>query len=261
MLNPGPKLLSLHSFTSKAFVWIASGIGVVLLSGCQGMLLSPSRSQVRIIDVSPDAPELDVYQNSSAIAYRLAFGTITSYVPVDPGAYTTTAMMSGTRQALTSSKATFTTAGQYTVLIGSSSASLQQKMLKDQNRPAPPGQVALRFINQATRVGPVDIYLIPAGQKVTDVRPIVIASGFGGNTGYLNVPAGTYTLVMEAAGTVPAGDTDAMYAGAQIVYAAGSAGTVILIDQSSLSAKNDLQLILASDYVPPTISDSVETAR
>src|SRR4051794_4016801 len=115
MLNPRSKLLLLHSFIFKASCWIASGVSVVLFSGCQGMLISPSRSQVRIIDVSPDAPEMDVYQNSSAIAYRLAFGTITSYVPVDPGAYTTTAMMSGTRQALTSSKATFTTAGQYTV--------------------------------------------------------------------------------------------------------------------------------------------------
>jgi hypothetical protein len=261
MLNPGPNLLSLHSFIFKASCWIASGISVVLLSGCQGMLFSPSRSQVRIIDVSPDAPEMDVYQNSSAIAYRLAFGTITSYVPVDPGAYTTTAMMSGTRQALTSSKATFTTAGQYTVLIGSSFASLQQLMLKDQNRPAPPGQVALRFINQATRVSPVDIYLIPAGQKVTNVKPIVTGSTFGSNTGYLNVPAGTYTLVMEAAGTVPTGNTDAVYAGAQVVYAAGSAGTVILIDQNSLSAKDDLQLILASDYAPSTASEPVETAR
>lgn len=220
------------------------------------MLFSPSRSQVRIIDVSPDAPEVDVYQNSSAIAYRLAFGTITSYVPIDPGAYTTTATISGTRQALASSKETFATAGQYTVLIGNFSAGLQQATFKDQNKPAPPGQIALRFINQTTNVNAVDIYLVPAGQKITDVKPIVTNSRFGSNTGYINLPAGIYTVIMEPAGTVPASDTEAAYSGAQITYASGSASTIVLVDQSHLSSGPDIQVILAPDYVPTSSTDS-----
>lgn len=260
MLNTVLQLLSLHSFTRKAFCWIASAMCVVMLSGCQGMLFSPSRSQVRIIDVSPDAPEMDVYQNSSAIAYRLAFGTITSYVAVDPGAYTTTATMSGTRQALASSKATLATAGQYTVLIGSSSASLQQMTLRDQNKPAPSGRIALRFVNQTTATSPVDVYLIPPGQKIADVKPAVMNSSFGGNTGYLDLPAGTYTLVMEPAGTVPIDDADATYAGAQVAYASGSASTIVLIDHHK-SKDPDLQVIIAPDYTPQTASDSTESMR
>ena len=254
MLNPDLRILSLNSFTRKAFRWIASGLCAVFLSGCQGMLFSPSRSQVRIIDVSPDAPEIDVYQNSSAVAYRLAFGTITSYVPIDPGAYTTTATISGTRQTLASTKATFATAGQYTVLIGNFSAGLQQAMFKDQNKPAPSGQVALRFINQATRVSSIDVYLVPPGQKITDVTPVVTNSRFGGNTGYVNIPAGTYTLVMEPAGTVPADNTNAAYTGAQITYASGSASTIVLVDQQQ-SEGPDLQVILAPDYTPPASPD------
>ena len=234
---------------------------IVFLSGCQGMLFSPSRSQVRIIDVSPDAPEIDVYQNSSAIAYRMAFGTITSYVPIDPGAYTTTATISGTRQTLASSKATFATAGQYTVLIGNFSAGLQQAMFKDQNKPAPPGQIALRFINQTTHVNAVDIYLVPSGQKISEVKPVVTNSRFGINTGYINIPAGTYTLIMELAGTMPASDTEAAYSGAQITYASGSASTIVLVDQPNLSSGPDLQVILAPDYVTSTSTDSNQSFR
>jgi len=242
--------MSLHSFVRKAFSWIASGACAITLSGCQGALFNPNHSQVRIIDVSPDAPDLDVYQNSSAIAYRMGFGTITSYVAVDPGAYTTTATMSGTRQALASSKVMMAAAEQYTVLIGNFSSNMQQFVLKDQSQPAPSGQIALRFIGQAARIGPVDIYLTPAGQKLTAVAPVVTNVSFGANTGYLNFPAGSYTLVMLPAGELPGGDTEAAYTGAQVSYASGSASTIVLIDQQRLSEPPDLQVIIAPDYVP-----------
>lgn len=244
MLNPARQFMSLHSFIRTATVWMASGICVAGLSGCQGALSTANRPQVRIIDVSPDAPEVDVYQNSSVLAYRLGFGTITSYVAVEPGTYTTRAAMTGTRQTLASSKATLASMGQYTVLIGNYTSSLEQVTLKDQNQPAPPGHVALRFVDQATLGGPVDIYLVPAGQRLNSVKPTVTKTSFGANTGYLNLPAGTYTLEV-----VPAGGTEALYTGAQVTYASGSASTVVLVDQREESG---VQVILAPDYVPPS---------
>jgi hypothetical protein len=250
MLNPGKPLLSLHCFTRKASCWIAWGICAVLLSGCQGMVSSTSRSQVRVMDVSPDAPEIDIYQNSSAIAYRLAFGTITSYVPVEPGTYTTTATMSGTRQTLTSSKATLATAGQYTVLIGNFSSNLQQLVLKDQSQPTPHGQIALRFLHQAARAGSVDIYLLPPGHRLTSASPTLSNVSFGANSGYVNLPAGTYTLVMVSAGTGLTSETEPAYSGSQLTYAPCSASTVVLVEQQSFTKQPELQAIIAPDYVP-----------
>src|ERR1700750_2014793 len=110
MLNTARQLMSLHSFIRTVAVWMCdAGLG-----GCQGALSTASRPHVRIIDVSPDAPEVDVYQNSSVLSYRLDFGTVTSYVAVEPGTYTTRAAMTGTRQTLVSSKATLASMGQYT---------------------------------------------------------------------------------------------------------------------------------------------------
>lgn len=249
MLNTGQRLLSLHSFTARALCGAAAGICVAMLSGCQGITASPNRSQVRIIDVSPDAPEIDIYQNSSAIAYRLAFGTITSYVPVDSGAATTMATMSGTRQTLTRSRTTLATHGQYTVLIGNFSANLQQAVLKDQDKPAPAGRIALRFIHQAIEAGMVDIYLVPAGRRINETTPIITRSSFGDNTGYLDLPAGTYTLVVEPAGAVPVDDADAVYAGAQAAYRSGFAGTVILGDQHRTDSGATMQVIVAPDHL------------
>jgi hypothetical protein len=191
-----------------------------------------------------------MYQNSSAIAYKLDFGDITSYVPVDPGAYTTTAKLSGTRQTLVKSKAKFTMAGQYTVLIGDVTSNLHQVTLQDQSQPAPAGQTALRFVDEATRGGPVDLYLIRAGQRFADTKPVVTDVILGRNTGYLNLPAGTYTLMALPAGRAPADDAEVSYSGAQVTYVSGSASTVILMDQRSVMKGQAIDAIIASDYVP-----------
>jgi Domain of unknown function (DUF4397) len=250
-LNPGQRLMSLNSLVRNAVRSAAFASIAMALSGCQGIVNSPTMSQVRIINASPDAPGLDIYQNSTAIAYNLGFGTITSYVPIDPGTYTTTATVAGTKQALSSSKTTFLTASQYTVLIGNVAASLQQLTLKDQSQPAPSGQIALRFIDQATRIAAVDIYLIPSGSKLTDVTPLYTNLSFGVNTGYLNIPTGAYSLIMVPTGTIPTSTTVATYTGPQVTYTSGSASTIILIDQQLLTTPG-LQVITAPDFVSPT---------
>jgi hypothetical protein len=224
------------------------------LTGCQAIVSSTPQAHVRIINATPDAPRLDLYQDSNALAFNLDFGTVTSYIQVAPGAYNITANTAGTRQALSTAKINFTTSGQYTVLIGNTVASLQQSTLADQSQPAPPGQIALRLINQATRAGAVDIYLVPAGQKVNAVTPLVTGIAFGTNTGYINVPIGTYSLAMLPAGTVPTSTTLATYAGPQVAYSPGAARTIILIDPPQASTPG-IRVITANDFDPPGTID------
>ena len=224
------------------------------LTGCQAIVSSAPQAHVRIINATPDAPRLDLYQDSNALAFNLDFGTVTSYIQLAPGAYNITANTAGTRQVLSAAKTTFTTSGQYTVLVGNTAASLQQLILVDQSQPAPPGQTALRFINQATRAGAVDIYVVPAGQKFSAVSPLVTGIAFGTNTGYVNVPIGTYSLAMLPAGTVATSTTIAAYTGPQVTYSPGAARTIILIDPP-LVATPGLKVITANDYDPPGTVD------
>lgn len=229
---------------------VAAAATLVLLTGCGAIVSSPV-SQVRVVTASPDAPRLDIYQGSNPLAHNLGFGTVTSYIPLSPGSDTIAANTTGTRQLLSVSKTNFASSGQYTVLIGNSAANMQQITLTDQSQPAPAGEIALRFIDQATRVAASDIYLVPAGQKLTTITPLVTNLPFGGNTGYLNIPTGTYSLVMLSTGTVPSSAIAAPYTGPQVTYSAGSAHTVILIDQQ-LPSTPGLQVITASDFDPAT---------
>jgi hypothetical protein len=223
---------------------------LVALSGCQAVVNNAPSSQVRVINASPDAPSLDLYQGGNPVAYNLGFGAVTSYVPVIPGTYTIAANSAGTRQAVSSSRAALAASAQYTVLIGDVAGNLQQLILTDQNHPALPGQVSLRFIDQATRVPAVDIYLVPAGQKLTATSPTVTDIAFGANTGYLSVPTGAYTLAMLPTGTLPASTTAPTYTGTQITYPSGAARTIVLIDQQLLTTPG-LQVVTAEDYDSP----------
>jgi hypothetical protein len=223
------------------------------LAGCQSIAGIQPMSQVRVIDVSPDAPALDIYpgppQTTPAALYNIGFGTVSSYIPVAAGASTQAATIAGTQQQLATVRGNFLTGSQYTLLTGNIAASLQMTVLKDQSYAAPSGQVALRFLDQATRTGTVDIYLVPPGSAPGKTAPIDTGLSYSSNTGYINVPSGTYSIVVLPAGTVPTSATSPIYTGSQVTYPGGSARTILLIDQQPATTPG-LQVITADDYDP-----------
>ncbi|WP_241654994.1 DUF4397 domain-containing protein [Granulicella sibirica] len=223
-----------------------------IVSGCQSVSgTSIVTSQVRIIDASPDAPAVDIYQGSNPVAYNLGFGTATSYIPISPGLYDFTADTTGTRQVLTTARATFATGGQYTVLISNIAASLQEIVIKDQGASAPSGNVSLRFLDEGTATGAVDVYLVPSGSAITAVSPLVTGFTFGTNSGYLNVPAGAYKVVIYPTGSVPTATSVGSYTGSLVTYSSGAARTLIILD-SKLLASPAAQIITVSDYDSPS---------
>ena len=218
------------------------------LAGCQSITGSQRLSQVRMIDASPDAPGLDMYQGSAVLAYNLGLGTVTSYVPITPGGFPIIAETAGTRQQLVTASGTFLADGQYTALIGNFASNLQELILKDQSIPAPNGEISLRIIDQSTRAGAIDLYLVPAGSTITQVTAFATGLIFNSNTGYLNLPTGTYTLVIVPAASAPTTKSATFYTGPAVIYPAGSAKTLVLIDSATTTPS--IRLVTATDYDP-----------
>lgn len=239
----------------------ALGMCGVVLAGCQGVTGLQNPAQVRVIDASPDAPALDIAQTSPATTvpnglYNIGFGTVSSYIPMSAGTYTHSAFVSGTQQQLALARGTFRAGGQYTLLAGNIAANLQMAVLKDQSTPAPNGQTALRILGQATRSGAVDLYLLPAGFSLSGASPIATGVNFGTNTGYINAPAGTYSIVAYPAGVTP-GVGSPRFTGSQMAFPATSVRTIVLIDQrtdelefAAPANPHGLQMVTASDYDP-----------
>jgi hypothetical protein len=235
-----------HHLAQRTSRLAALSLFVLALAGCQSI----AGTQVRFIHASPDAPAMDLYQNpasgSQASLYNVGFGTVSSYMTLSPGTYTHAAYNAGTQQQLATVRSAFSAGGQYTVLAGNIAANLQMTVLKDQATPAPPGEVALRFLGQATRTGAVDLYLVAPGVALSGLTPIASGIGLGANTGYLNVPDGTYSMVALPAGTSPSTSVP-LFTGSQTLYPAGSVRTILLIDQQPLTTPG-LQLITADDF-------------
>lgn len=232
-------------------------LGALSLSGCQGITMTSA--QLRVIDASPDAGVIDSYQNSSALAYNLAFGAMTSYIPMAPGAYNLGAAKAGTRQTLVANSETLAANRQYTEIIGAGLANLQQTFLLDQSTPAPAGRIAVRVLNQTTRAGAVDVYLVPLASsfsKASGTSPIATNLGFGANSGYVDIPEGTYAIDVVPAGTPLTAATATLLSGAQLAYASGSVRTLVLIDQPPPRSQHaatpaTVQAIVADDAEAP----------
>jgi hypothetical protein len=226
-----------------------AGLAIVLgtMPGCQSITGTPTVSQVRIIDTSPDAPGLDIYEGTGILAFNLGFGTATSYVPITPGTYTIAADVANSKQQLISAHGTFNVNNASTVLIGNYVAALQETILLDQSTAAPSGEVSLRFLDQAPSAGALDLYLVSASGTLLTSKPILTGVTFGTNTGYINVQAGTYSIVALPAGTVAGASTVATYTGSSVSYAGGSARTVVFLNQA-LSTTPGIQAIIVSDF-------------
>jgi hypothetical protein len=225
------------------------------LTGCQIIAGTSQYTQVRFINTSPDAPALDIYQQSAVALYNVGFGSISSYIPVAPGPYNYAANVTATQQQLAAAHTTFATGNQYTVLVGNISANLQMTVLKDESAPPPSTQVALRLLNQATRVAAVDVYLIPPSGTLATTAPFLTKVAFANSPAYIDVPSGTYSLVVLPTGTptqaITTNTIPVLYSGNQVVYPGASARTIVLIDQP-LSSPVALQAITADDYDSPS---------
>ncbi len=230
---------------------VAAGAFAIGLSGCGDVNTSSTRiSALRIIDASADAGGLDVYANASVLAYNVGFGTVSSYIAFTPATYTFAAKQAGSQTVLSSALGTLLSNTEYTLLIGNVAASLQTLLLTDQSVPAPSGQIAIRFVDQATHLGAVDVYLVPQGGSLLTTLPVLTGLTFNNATNaprYVNVPAGTYTLIVVPAGTVPSATTVNSYTGNAVAYPTGSARTIILLDQQVVT-KPGIQVITANDY-------------
>jgi len=238
--NPG--FFKGHSLGKQALRLGALALLLAGLPGCQGITgTNTSVSQVRFVNASGDTatPGLDFYLNNTAVLYNLGFAYSTiDYITIASGSYNVNVAADGPPpppQILTTSAATFTQGLKYTDIVGNSLANLQETILVDQTQPAPTGQVEFRILDQATKIGAVDLYLIPSGYTILNTLPFRTGITFGVNTGYFNIPAGSYTLAILPTGAVPIASTLTLYTGSQNAYTAGAVNTIILIDVKNVT--------------------------
>jgi len=239
--------------TRQVFRLGAALLAIGALSGCQSIDVNSSNSaQLRVFNASPDSQGFDYYTGKTAIVYNVGFGAFNlGYVSLPPGTQTITTDQTGTTQVLAAVNASLASQKNYTVITSNVAANLQETIFADQNTAAPAGQIAVRVINEATRIGAVDIYLVPNGGKLSTTTPVAVGIAFNMNSGYIDVPASvSYSIAVVATGTTPASSTT-LYNGTQACFTTGCVDTFMVID-TPLTTAPAANAVVLNDFTPPT---------
>jgi len=229
----------------------AAALAVSALSGCQSIDVNSSNATlVRVFNASPDSTGFDFYTGKTLIVANLGFTYNTTYVPLNPGTQSITTDQASTTQVLATVSASLGSQKNYTVITSNVAANLQETIFADQNSPAPIGQIAVRVINEATRIGAVDIYLVPSGGKLSTTIPVVTDVIFNMNTGYIDIPTGTYSVAILPTGTSP-GSGSTLFSGSLSSYSTGVVSTIVVFD-TPLTTAPAANVEVLNDFTPPT---------
>lgn len=154
-------------------------------------------AQVRVAHLAADAPSVDVYVNGEPVLTDVAYTTISDYLPLPAGTQQVTVYATGdTSSPVIDAPVEVVAGGAYTIAaVGLvADGSLTAQVYEDDLRAPAAGNAKVRVVHASPDAGPVDV--VPRGGA-----PLVEGLTFPDATPYAEVPAGTYTLDVNPAGT------------------------------------------------------------
>lgn len=203
-----------------------------MIAGCGGDS-SVSLASLRVLHASPDAPNVDVYVDGTKVLANVPYPTASSYLSLPAGQHRITVNAAGTSTTVIDVSPNLGSGNAYTAIAANFVASIQALLATDETATAPSGQARVRVIHAAPDAGPVDVLV--NGQVVLSNVP------FGAISSYLTLPAGSYTVQVNAAGT----QTTAIQA--TLSVASGANYSAVAIGSIRTAATNPLALKVLTD--------------
>ena len=158
-----------------------------------GMMESPDPATLRVAHMSPNAPNVDVYADGSAILEDAGFGAIGEYLEVPAGDRQVRITPAGDSETTVFEGAVPVESGEaYTVAAigevgGMADQPFEPLVLEDDNSDPGSDMARVRLVHASPDAPAVDVTLASNGDALFD------GVAFG-ESGYVTVPAGDYTL-------------------------------------------------------------------
>jgi hypothetical protein len=209
------------------------------------------QAQVRVAHLAPDAPNVDVYVNGDPVLTDVPYTTVSEYLSLPAGTQQVTVYATGdTTSPVIDTPVELAAGGAYTVAaVGLvADGSLTAQVYEDDLRSPASGNAKVRVVHASPDAGPVDV--VPRGGQA-----LVAGLTFPEASPYAQVPAGTYTLDVNAAGTNQTALTvpDATLASGG-VYSAFAVGTVFADSLNVLLVQDNAAGTSASASATPSAS-------
>lgn len=156
-------------------------------------------ANVRVAHLSPDAPSVDVLVGTvddakSPVLENIGFPFVSSYLPLDDGAYFIDVAATGTTDPVIDVD-DFSIVGDVTIAAVNVLANIEPLVLVDDRVPDV-GKAKLRAVHASPNAPAVDIFVDGAG-----LLPQLTNLAFKDSTDYLSLDPGAYTLRIRATGT------------------------------------------------------------
>ncbi|QNE47298.1 DUF4397 domain-containing protein [Glaciihabitans sp. INWT7] len=177
-------------------------IALTSIAGASPALAAPAPQTgwVRVAHLSPDTRSVDVRltqlgRDSAVVRLdSVAYGAISAYQPLSPGTYLVTMTRAGSRASSTPvarSSVTVVEGKSTTVAAYGRNARLRLKAFPDELATPAAGIARIRLLQASATVPTVSV--------VTSTGTTIATQARGGTaTGYIDVPAGTWTLLLQA---------------------------------------------------------------
>lgn len=203
-------------------------------------------ASLRVLHDSPDAPPVDGFIDDveviSDLPYLNTFPTNGSgYAPIPSGVNNIKVNAAGTDITVVDADLNFSRNSDTTIIVTGllEDDSIFPIVLDDDNSLPAAGAIKVRAVHGAPGVGNVDIYINPPGTDINNVDPTLTDVAFGQASGYLEVAAGFYQVIVTPTGT----KTVAIDTGA-IEFFSGEIRTAVAVDSQNFEGDPFIFLLL-----------------
>lgn len=206
----------------------------------------PALAGLRVLHASPDAPNVDVLVNDVVALGDVPFKAASGFLDVIAGDTNIKVNAAGTQLTVIEAELPLAEGSNTTVAAINFLESIEPLVLEDDRSAPAEGNVKVRVVHAAPSFGAVDVYVTPAGAERG--APTLAGVPFTAFSDYLEVPAGTYTIEVAAAGS-----EDIAYASGEVALAAGGILDVFAADDPQEPGVDLTLLVLTGDSANPVL--------
>lgn len=210
-----------------------SPVGLTLLTDAKKqpvVKVDDARARIRVVHASPDAPEVDVLVNDGVVLADVPFKVGSDYLTVLSDTYNVKVNAAGTAMSVIDADLKIAAATDYTVAAVNFLNQIEPLVLVDNNALPASGNAKLRLVHAAPSAQRVDVYITAPAADISMMEPSFEDFAFKNNSGYLEVPAGSYQVRV----TLPDTKTVAIDTGA-VALMDGQVRTAFALDPAGAS--------------------------
>ncbi len=227
----------------RAVIFLAVVV-LTVLSSSSVLAYGGSFARIRVVNASPDSPQVYVTIDTKIALGHVYYGKITPYVPVNSGTNNIKVITANQAQTvLLDTSFIMEQDASYTVVVSGEQNGITWLKLDDNSEAPAYGMANLKFVNTSPNTPAVDVAIVGGDVLFSNVL-------FNQPTDYKAVEAGTYDLEVRKAGTM-----DVLLEIPWVPAYAGTSSTVFMMGlqnsdlglEASFSTDNQFRM----SYPPP----------